>query len=197
VPIRFLKNPCLSLLLNTLAACAALNVDQIDKLSRLDPSKTDPADLRVALVVPKELVLRRGDASLGHSRREDGGSSDNQDYALEVREGGVSDVSMQDHPSSGETLYVLALSGADAKRLRVAQGKATRNSDGRPRERDGLSVNVSGGCWRGHFPAGRKVMVNAWMQAARGTDYFPLLSNHDLMQGLKSAKVTALPACAI
>ncbi|WP_336173254.1 hypothetical protein [Ensifer sp. MJa1] len=40
-------------------------------------------------------------------------------------------------------------------------------------------------------------MINAWVQTEAGTDYFPLLSNLDLMQVLNQAKVTALPACAV
>ncbi|WP_139108380.1 MULTISPECIES: hypothetical protein [unclassified Ensifer] len=184
-------------MLNTLAACAALNVDSIDKLSKLDPSKTDPADLRVALVVPKELVLRRGDATLGLSWRDGDAAPESLNYALEVHAGGASDASVEDRLSSGETLYVLALAEADAAGLRALQAKIALAKNGKPGERDSLSVNFSGGCWRGTFPAGRKVAINAWMQTATDADYFPLFSNVDLMRVLNQAKTTALPACAV
>lgn len=195
--LRFLKNPCLFLLLNTLAACAALNVGALDKLSKLDPSRTDPADLRVALVVPKELVLSRGDATLGLSWREGNAPAESLSYALEVHAGGASDASVEDRVSFGEALYVLALADGDAARLRVLQAKISEARNGEPNGRGSLSVNFSGGCWRGAFPAGRKVTVNAWMQLAPDTDYFPVLSNLDLMQVLRQAKVTALPSCTI
>lgn len=196
MPFRFLKNPFLFLLLNLLAASAALNVGSIDKLSRLDPSKTNPADLRVALVVPKELVLRRGDATLGLSWRDGNAPPESQNYALDVQAGGVSSSVLADRISSGETLYVLALAEADAARLRVLQAKIALAQGNAPGNRGSLSVNFSGGCWRGDFPAGRKVAVNAWMQLAPDTDYFPVLSNLDLMQVLKPAGAMALPACA-
>lgn len=193
MPLRFFKNPCLFLLLNTLAACAALNVDSIDKVSKLDPSKTDPADLRV----PKELVLRRGDATLGLSWRDGDAAPESLNYALEVHAGGASDASVEDRMSSGETLYVLALTEADAARLRALQAKIALAKNGKPGERGSLSVNFSGGCWRGTFPAGRKVAINAWMQTATDADCFPLFSNVDLMRVLNQARTTALPACAV
>jgi hypothetical protein len=192
VPLRFFKNPCLFLLLNALAACAALNVGSIDAVTKRDPTTADPADLRVAIIVPKELVLRRGDATLGLSRREAGLDTENLAWSLDVQAGGASDRSVKDSVSSGEALYVLALTGADAVRLREFQRKSAA---GKPAERGSLSVNFSGGCWRGPFPAGRKVTINLWMQTAPGADYFPVLSNLDLMRVLSQAKVTALPAC--
>ncbi|WDZ77042.1 hypothetical protein PWG15_00585 [Ensifer adhaerens] len=197
MPLRFLKNPFLFLLLNALAACAALNAGSIDKLSKLDPSKTDPADLRVALMVPKELVLKRGDATLGLSWREGDAPAESQNYALDIEAGGVSASALGSHVSSGETLYVLALAETDAARLRMLQAKVALAKGGKPNSRGSLSVNFSGGCWRGDFPAGRKVTVNAWMQMAPDTDYFPVLSDLDLMQVLKPAGAMALPACPL
>ncbi|WP_312360596.1 hypothetical protein [Ensifer sp.] len=192
---RFLMNPCLFLLLNTLAACAALSAGSAGPVSRLDPSQTDPSDLRVALVVPKELVLRRGDAALGFSFRDGDAAAESRSYPLEVNAGGASDSAVHSQVSSGETLYILALAKGDARQLRALQAKIAPAEDGKPGERGSLSIQFSGGCWRGAFPAGRKVVVNAWMQRSADAGYVPAISNLDLMQTLNQANVSALPAC--
>lgn len=193
---RFLMNPCLFLSLNVLAACAALNVGAFEKLSDVDPVTSDPAELRVALLVPEALSLRRGDATLGISWKADGAPLDARRFALQIQSGNAGPPALTERMRSGQTLYVLTLTPADAERLRDMQERIAATKGNEAKGRGSLSVGFSGGCWTGAFPVGQKVSVDAWIRTRADESYFQLVSGLDLMDTLHKAGVRALPACA-
>ncbi|KQU98228.1 hypothetical protein ASD02_02420 [Ensifer sp. Root1252] len=193
---RILMNPCLFLSLNVLAACAALNVGSFEKLSGVDPLTSDPAELRVALLVPEALSLRRGDATLGISWKADGAPLDTHRFALQIQSGNVGAPGLTEGMREGQTLYVLTLTPADAERLRDMQEKIAATKGTEAKGRGSLTVGFSGGCWSGAFPADQKVTVDAWIRTRSDENYFQLLSGLDLMDMLRQSGVKALPACA-
>ncbi|OOG68278.1 hypothetical protein B0E45_18335 [Sinorhizobium sp. A49] len=193
---RILMNPCLFLSLNVLAACAALNVGSLEKLSGIDPLRSDPAELRVALLVPEALSLRRGDATLGISWKADGSPLDTRRFALQVQSGNAGAPDLTERMRNGQTLYVLTPTSIDAERLRDMQEKIAATKGGEAKGRGSLSVGFSGGCWTGAFPADRKLTVDAWIRTRSDERYFQILSGLDVMDLLHQSGVKALPACA-
>ncbi|OCP38003.1 hypothetical protein BC360_20410 [Ensifer sp. LC163] len=193
---RILMNPCLFLSLNVLAACAALNVGSLEKLSSVDPLKSDPSELRVALLVPEALSLRRGDAMLGISWKADGAALDTRRFALQIQSGNTGAPDLTERMRHGQTLYVLTLASADAERLRDMQEKIAATKGAEAKGRGSLSVAFSGGCWTGAYPAGQKITVDAWIRIRSDESYFQILSGLDLMDMLRLSGVKALPACA-
>ncbi|NRP17635.1 hypothetical protein LPJGGPFB_00857 [Ensifer adhaerens] len=193
---RILMNPCLFLSLNVLAACAALNVGSFEKLSGIDPLRSDPAELRVALLVPEALSLRRGDATLGISWKADGSPLDTRRFALQVQSGNAGAPDLTERMRDGQTLYVLTLTPADEERLRDMQEKIAATKGTETKGRGSLSVGFSGGCWTGAFPTDRKLTVDAWIRTRSDESYFQILSGLDVMDLLHQSGVKALPACA-
>ncbi|MGF6172912.1 hypothetical protein [Ensifer sp. 4252] len=193
---RILMNPCLFLSLNVLAACAALNVGSLEKLSSVDPLTSDPAELRVALLVPEGLSLRRGDAMLGISWKADGTPLDTRHFALQIQSGNAGAPALTERMRNGQTLYVLTLTPADAERLRDMQEKIAVTKGIEAKGRGSLAVGFSGGCWTGQFPADQKITVDAWIRTRSDESYFQILSGLDLMDTLRQSGVKALPACA-
>lgn len=193
---RILMNPCLFLSLNVLAACAALNVGASEKLSDIDPLTSDPAELRVALLVPEALSLRRGDATLGISWKADRAPLDARRFTLQIQSGNAGPPGLTERMRSGQTLYVLTLTSADAERLRDMQDKIAATKGNEAKGRGSLSVGFSGGCWTGAFPVDQKVTVDAWIRTRADEDYVQILSALDLPELLRQSGVKALPTCA-
>lgn len=125
----------------------------------------------MAPLVPEELSLRRGDATLGISWKADGAFLDTRRFALQIQSGNAGAPTLAERMRDRQTLYVLTLTPADAERLRDMQEKIAATKGTGAKRRGSLAVGFSGGCWTGQFPADQKVTVDTWIRTRSDESY--------------------------
>jgi len=81
---RTIRSLCLALITSLLAACTAIPISSMYSLSKLDPMKIDPEQIRVAIRVNKDVNVTRGSAqiSIGYKAEDD---SINEEFEFDVQ----------------------------------------------------------------------------------------------------------------
>lgn len=189
--------PLSLLALSSLSACSTVSPSSYARLASLSPLDANPADIRMAVIVPEPLVIRPGGAILSIAWRPSSGAASKHDFALDVLSGNATAPQLIPRLKPGQRLYVLKLTDSDATALLALQqevraAKASGN-DGQ----GNISAGLRDACWTGTFATASEAMpLEAHLKTQTGGAWITLIEGIDLKDVLKSAKIDSLQSCA-
>lgn len=190
--------PAMSASLLLLSACMSVPISSYSKLARLSPLDADPQVIRVAVLVPEELMMKTGDAVLEVYINPIGGDRQSGKYPLDVLGGNTAAQQLPGKMKPGQKIYVLKLTADDAVALQTLQDELRKAKAAGMRGEGGFSVGFVHACWNGSFPRdGRPMPFDPWIRTEAGGEFFPLFSGVDVKDLLKIAKLDALPDCGL
>ncbi|WP_208353452.1 hypothetical protein [Pseudaestuariivita rosea] len=175
------KTTLCAIALGILTGCGSLSPAGMIAASRLDPLETPPADISVAVSVPKVVRLRDGDAELTLSFTPASGRAGDTVLA-QVPLTVTATADGPRAPAADEAIYVFGFNADAANALSVAQdrikGLRARGVEGK----GSLSIGVTGGCLTAPLPGA--LPVATWLRT--GDDAFvPLTRPTDMLQALQ------------
>jgi hypothetical protein len=191
------NTPCIVAVAALLAACTTLSPSALMKFSRFNPLEFDPGAMRVALILPEPLVLKRGDVSLAMGWQ---ATETPQHYLgsfhLDLLSGNAAAIALNGEVKAGQKIVLLTMSVSDAQRMRELQGQIGNAKRAGLKGKGYISMSFDGGCWNGAVsPSEQGQSVAAWLQASPVDTYFPVLGAVDLKDILKEQGIDTLPTC--
>lgn len=180
-----------------LAACTTLSPSALMKFSRFNPLEFDPGAMRVALILPEPLVLKRGDVSLAMGwQATEAPKHYLGSFHLDLLSGNATAIALNGEVKAGQKIVLLTMSVADAQRMRELQGQIGNAKRAGLKGKGYISMSFDGGCWNGSVsPSEQGQSVAAWLQASPVDTYFPVLGAVDLKDILKEQGIDTLPTC--
>ncbi len=177
--LRRLQPTLSAALLAFLTGCASVNPVALARLASFDPLSADPAAISVAVVAPKSIRLRDGDATLKLAL-DAANPKWRFDETIELEVAVLAGAEGIAHDPARETLTMARIGEADLARMRAAQQKAlAHKATGEGKGKGSISVGVGGGCTIAPLPEG-PLAVSIYMRTDPAGDYFQLVGGQDL-----------------
>lgn len=197
MPCLLRNASCVVAVAALLAACTTFSPSALVKFSRFNPLEFDPGALRLALILPEPLVLKKGDVSLAMGWQATGGPQHYLgSFNLDLLSGNAAVIALNGEVKAGQKVVLLTMSVADAQRMRELQGQIGSAKRAGLKGKGHISMSFDGGCWNGvASPSKQGLPVAAWLQASSADTYFPVLGAVDLKDILKDQGIDALPTC--
>lgn len=184
--------------LTGLTSCMSVPAMTIAKLAPLSPLEANPAEIRVAILGPEDLVLKKGDAVLTVSWLPEGGRKTELNYDLDVLVGNAAAPQLISRMKPGQKMSVLRLDENSVGSLRGLQADVVAAKAQNIHGKGSFSVGFKGACWNGTFPTDHRPMpFEPFIQTEVASEFLPLFQGVDVMDLLKQAKTTTLPSCPV
>ncbi len=174
-------------LLLLLGACGSVSLSTIVQLSRLDPLTADPSGFVAAVVLPQELDIPEGGATLGFtwvSADETLGG----DFPL--RRHMALDSGPIPHTPDQQVLF-FDLAPEDAAAIRQAQQEITARKAAGVAGEGTFSV-FAAPCARG-LPG--QALISTYLRVEDGGAFLPLLQDYDIRQKITEEQLGAVASC--
>lgn len=172
-----------------LVGCSSMSFVSMYKLSQLDPLKTDPSQIKIAIKADKAIKVKNGNAHINFEyKSNDGATHINDTFLVEINIQERSTRAIFDKINPTEAVTILSLSEKDAKKLRDNQRIISSN------ERQGIKgvgsfgIGLSDFCLPNPLPK-RDLLINVYLQTHRDDDFFSFLSDIDLKEQTKKIEV--------
>ena len=181
----------------SISACSTVPPSSYAKLASLSPLEANPAEIRMAVIAPEQLVIRPGGAVLSIAWRPKTGEPRKKEFSLEVLSGNATAPQLIPRLNPGQHLYVLKLTDADASALLALQGEVRAAKTSGNEGQGDIGAGLRDACWTGRFPTTNEAMpLEAHLRTEAGGGWTTLISGIDLKDILKSAGIGQLPSCA-
>jgi hypothetical protein len=179
-----------------LPSCMSVPAMTMARLAPLSPLDADPAQIRIAILAPVDLVLRKGDAVMKVSWTPERGEAKNVSYNLDILVGNAAAPALIARAKPDQNINVLRLSDTDVENLAALQAEIRDAKAAKTRGKGSLTFGFVGGCWSGPFPRdGRAMPFEPFLQTETAGDFLPLFQGVDVKDLLKMAGVDSLPNC--
>ncbi|MEM1378499.1 MAG: hypothetical protein AAGG69_14035 [Pseudomonadota bacterium] len=180
---------CLFTVTLALAGCLSTPPSSLIKLSRLSPLEANPADIRLAVRAPDQLLLRDGDVLL--RIRYDASSAENsfiEEYAAMIAAVDRPAPGIQVSPGDGTRTFIAALTPEDARSMAAAQSRIRALRANSDKGKGSISIQA-GGCALRPFPSG-PIFIATWLQTAPADEFFVINRRLDLRKAAREAGAT-------
>ncbi|MEM6905400.1 MAG: hypothetical protein AAF568_05860 [Pseudomonadota bacterium] len=159
------------------AACTQLTPAGLLAAARLDPLRTPPDQIVIALSVPQEVQLSDGDAVIQIVFSEDGREPIDVTAPLTLREG---DGTAPPPDGLGQKVYVAEVEPAGAARFAEAQAEILQRREAGAEGKGSLRVTVRGGCHTG--PPLEAFPLSTWLRTRGDTRFVRLTRRADVFE---------------
>jgi len=185
-----------AIMLTGLVSCMSVPAMTMAKLAPLSPLQANPAEIKVAILAPEDLVLKKGDAVMTVNWTPTSAEKTEYSYDLDVLVGNAAAPKLLDKITPGQKLSVLKLDDASVDSLRNFQAEVLAAKARQVHGKGSFTVSFKGACWTGTFPTDNRPMpFEPFIQTEPGTDYLPLFTGVDVKDLLKQANIASLPSC--
>lgn len=170
-----------------LTGCSAVSPSGLIAAAQLDPLKTDPSDISIAVGVPEVLRLADGDAQLFFGFAPDGANTPppvgtTVPLTVSTEAGSLT-------PNAGQRIYVFGFGTSEAAHLTAVQDRIRALKDRGLTGTGTLSVGITGGCLTGTLTD--NLPVATWIQTSsdgafvlltRPTNFLDTLPDQERLQ---------------
>lgn len=163
---------------------------------KTSPLEADPHHVQLAIVMPKDLVLKKGDVVLSLAWQPKEGAPLKGDYHLDVADGAARpDVPVR--VAAGQHVRLVYFGQTDAENFRKLRlfilDRKARGQEGR----GSIAVDFRSACWNGDFPAdGRPLPISAYIRMAPDEAFTEVVSPTDVRKLAQQWRVASIPSCA-
>ncbi len=188
---RILLAACAACLLT---ACGHVPLSSLPRIARIDIMTTDPARLRIAVRLPKDIRPQPGGIAMTLTVQIAGEAPQVHRLALMEISDTAEAAALAAYRDAGRTLHAFGLAAADARRFSdVRAAILARRGEGK---NGSLSIGVSPEtCRTGELPPG-PLFVDSYLRTSELPAYVPLTRDVDLRR-MEGRDVAALiPPCA-
>lgn len=180
----------------SLSACSTVPPSSYAKLASLSPLEANPAEIRMAVIAPEQLVIRPGGAILSVAWRPEKGDPRKKEFSLDVLSGNATAPQLIPRLNPGQRLYVLKLTDADSTALLALQREVRAAQASGVKGQGDIGAGLKDACWTGRFPTTNEAMpLEAHLRTEAGGGWTTLIAGIDLKDVLKSAGIGQLPSC--
>jgi len=177
-------------------ACTAIPISSLYSLSKIDPIKIDPEQIRVAIRVDESVNAARGSAQIimGY-KAEDGSIDEEHEFDVQLTSVQTLTPELTRGMSPGERVTVMSLSPEDAYTMRDLQQRLSRH-DAAGGDGDGsFTLRIRELCLDTELPGG-DIPLTLFLRTDSLEDYivFVKYELHDLFSG-SGSDIDALPFC--
>jgi hypothetical protein len=188
--------PLVVLVFSMLGGCGHMPVMSMVRLARVEFDKTDPAQLRAAVKIPKVLRPVAQGVALRVSVRLRSGEQETNDFLLSEIFDPAELYPLRDEVDATSQIYAYRLSTAEAERLgsfRVGLLKRQQASGGRG---GSLTIEIKPDVCRTGTIAHGPVLTTTYLRTGETGSYVPLARNVDLRTVIPGRDVVAaIPSC--
>ncbi len=158
------------------------------KLRKMDPMEVDPAQFKVAVRTDTRIGIPKDGVHISLKfNAEDDSLNIDDTYVVEVIRNPVFTPELYDDKATGQSVTVLQLSDNDARKMAHVQSLISPYVDGRAAGTLSFGVDVKDLC--AHSPVlSNKVLVDVFVQANDGGDFFVVARDLNLAQSVEGSK---------
>jgi hypothetical protein len=193
---RSIHSACLSLVALLFVSCTAVPISSMYSLSKIDPMKTDPEQIRVAIRVNESVNATRGSAQITVGYKAEDGSIDEQhEFDVQLTPAQTLTPQLTRGLLPGEQVTVMGLSPEDARTMRDLQQRLFKYkaADG---DGDGsFTLRLAELCLDKELPEG-DVPLTLFLKTENHEDYIVFIKTelHDMFSDTGS-DIEKLPFC--
>jgi len=178
-----------------LASCSHVPVTSLLKLSQIDFVTTDPALMRAAVKLPRQLRPRPDGMRLHLVVKMNNGSEEAQDFALREVSDAADLLALRDELSSGSALFAYRIDPDDLARLKAF--RATMLAKKNTGVKGSLTISVRPETCRTETLGEGPVLFSTYLRTSETGSYVPLTRDVDLRSLDATRDIAALiPPCA-
>jgi len=184
------------LVTSLLAACTALPISSFYSLSKIDPMKIDPAQIRVAIRVDESVNVTRGSAQITLSyQAESAGIDEEHQFDVQLTGSQALTPTLTKAMLPGERITVMSLSPGDAGTMRSFQRRLYQYKAAGIEGEGSLNLRVKDLCLDKTLPD-RDIPLTLFFKTGSDQDYivFVRYELHDLFSDI-SSDIEALAFC--
>jgi len=189
---------CLALFASLFVACTSVPISSMYSLSKIDPMKTDPEQIRVAIRVNESVNAAHGSAqiTIGY-KAEDGSIDEEHEFDVQLTSAQTLTSSLTRGMLPGEKVTVMSLSPTDARTMKELQQRLYKykamDGDG-----DGsFGLRLQELCLDKELPDG-DIPLTLFLKTENHEDYIVFIKTelHDLFSDTDS-DIAAVPFCEV
>lgn len=187
---------CLALVALLFVACTAIPISSMYSLSKIDPMKTDPEQIRVAIRVNESVNAAHGSAQITISYKAEDGSIDEQhEFEVQLTSAQTLTPKLTRGMLPGEKVTVMSLSPKDARTMKELQQRLYKYKAADIEGRGSFGLRFGELCLDKDLPAG-DIPLTLFLKTEIHDDYIVFIKTdlHDLFSDTDS-DIDAVPFC--
>lgn len=176
------------------AGCGSIPPTSVPQLSRIDPGKTDPAALRLAVSLPTAVRPNPGDVAMEVTLRVEGETERRETFAL-VSADGETDRAGLPATSAEYATYAFRLDPAETARLEKLRDQLAAAKAARRKGSITIGIHATAFCRASSAPVSNARMTT-YLRSAETASYVVLIRNVELWGSAEApAAIAALDPC--
>ncbi len=193
--LRYGRAAAFLLLTLWLFGCSHIPVTSMVKLTRIDVTKSEPAELRAAIKLPDVLALQPRGVRMRIAVKIGSGPDVSEEFALQELADARDLASLRDEHETGTRILAYRLDAKDLPRMAAFRSAALRAKE-KSGERGTLSISIRPeACRHGELPVG-PILISAYLRTEETGSYVPLMRNIDARGIDPGGELTTLiPPC--
>lgn len=178
-----------------LFGCSHMPVTSMVKLTRIDVTKSEPAELRAAIKLPDVLALQTRGVRMRIAVKIGSGPDVSEEFALQELADARDLASLRDEHEAGTRILAYRLNAKDLPRMAAFRTTALQAKE-KSGERGTLSISIRPeACRHGELPTG-PILISTYLRTEETGSYVPLMRNIDVRSLDPSGELTTLiPPC--
>jgi hypothetical protein len=193
---RFLLSSCIALLAAFSIACTSVPISSMYSLSKIDPMKTDPEQIRVAIRVDESVNASHSSASIVMAYKvEDGSLNEEHTFNVQLNSAQTLTPKLLKGMEPGEKVTVMSLTPEDARIMRDFQTRLFQYKADKIKGEGSFSLNVGKLCLEEELPED-SVSLTLFLKTEYNEDYIVFIRTQlsDLFAKTDS-EIDKLPFC--
>jgi hypothetical protein len=184
------------LLILATAGCGHMPVTSMVKLARVELDKTDPAQLRAAVKLPRTLRPRAQGVALRISVKLRSGEEETHDFVLREISDPAELQALRDEADAASQIYAYRLDAVEAARLSAMRESLKKKQEASGGRGGAITIAINPEVCRTGEIAGRPVLLTTYLRTGETGGYVPLARNVDLRTVAPGRDLAAeIPAC--